>query len=42
MAGPPRDYALVIDGGELRNVASGERVSTERRSDLNISPPHGQ
>ena len=42
MAGPPRDYTLVIEGDGLRDAASGERVPTERRNDLNIPPAHSQ
>ena len=42
MTGPARDYTLVIDGGGLRDAASGEKVPTERRNDLSIPPAHGQ
>ena len=42
MTGPPRDYTLVIEGGGLRDAASGEKVATERRNDLSIPAAHGQ
>jgi hypothetical protein len=42
MEGPPRDFRLVLDHGGMRVAASGERVSTERRRDLDIPPAHGR
>ena len=34
--GPPRDIALVLENGAMREATSGERVPTGRRSDLRI------
>jgi hypothetical protein len=42
MEGPPREYRLVIQGDAMRDAVSGDKVSTERRSDLNIPPAHGR
>jgi hypothetical protein len=42
MSGPPRDFKLVVQDDSLRVAASGERVSTERRSTLDIPPAHGR
>ena len=42
MEGPPRDFRLVLYEDGMRIVASGERVSTERRRDLDIPPAHGR
>jgi hypothetical protein len=38
MEGPPRDFRLVLHDDSMRVVPSGERVSTERRRDLDIPP----
>jgi hypothetical protein len=42
MSGPPRDFRLVLHDDGMRVAASGERVSTERRRDLDIPPAHGR
>jgi hypothetical protein len=42
MSGPPREFRLVLDDDGMRVAASGERVSTERRSDLDIPPAYGR
>jgi hypothetical protein len=42
MEGPPREFRLVLHDGGMRVVATGERVSTERRRNLDIPPPHGR
>jgi hypothetical protein len=36
MEGPPREFKLVLHDASMRVVASGERVSTERRSAIDI------
>ena len=40
--GPPRDFRLVLQGDGMRVADSGERVSTERRSDLDIPRAFGR
>ena len=42
MEGPPRELRLVLHDDDMRVVATGERVSTERRRDLDIPPAHGR
>jgi hypothetical protein len=34
----PRDVGLVLQGGGIRVIASGARVATERRSNLDVPP----
>ena len=42
MEGPPRDFRLVLQGDGMRVADSGERVSTERRSNLDIPLAFGR
>jgi hypothetical protein len=37
-----RDVALRLQEGSMRVTASGARVSTERRDDLDIPPAYGR
>src|SRR3954447_8115241 len=38
----PRDLKLVLQNSEMRVTASGVRVATERRTDLEIPPAYGR
>jgi hypothetical protein len=40
--GPPREFRLVLHDDGMRVVATGERVSTERRRNLDIPPAYGR
>jgi len=38
----PRDVTLVLQNSEMRVAASGVRVATQRRADLEIPPAYGR